>query len=128
MNMWNYSCVTRKEFESAKDKIEKFIVLLGGIIVSVNLPYEQKTTSFCGNNTVVNISTRPLFLYDELYYRVNEVCFPEKPCIVIECGTYDELMNNVMEEAEPFPYDLTDDKLLNEVKYSLGIEPYPENY
>lgn len=49
------------------------------------------------------------------------MCFSDKPFIVIECGTYDELVNDVMEDAEPFPYDLTEDKLLNEVKYSLGI-------
>ena len=54
-------------------------------------------------------------------------CFPNKPFIVIECGTYDELINNVMDEADPFPYDLTEAELLKEVKYSLGIEPYPEN-
>lgn len=126
--MWSYACVTRKEFESAKDKIEKFIVLLGGIEVSVDLPYEQKTTSFFESNAIANISTRPVFKYNERYYRVDEVCFAEKPFIVIECGTYDELMNNVMDEADPFPYDLTDDEALEEVKYSLGIEPYPENY
>lgn len=126
--MWNYACATRKEFESSKDKIEKFIVLLGGVEVSVDLPYEQKTTSIFGKNAIVNISTRTVYKYDDLYYRVDEVCFPEKPFIVIECGTYDELMNNIMDEAEPFPYDLTDDELLNEVKFSLGIEPYPENY
>lgn len=126
--MWNYACVTKKEFESVKDKIEKFIVLLGGMEVSVDLPYEQKTISLFGSNAMVNISTRPVFKYNELYYRVDEVCFPEKPFVVIECGTYDELMNNVMDDADPFPYDLTDDELLNEVKYSLEIEPYPENY
>lgn len=48
--------------------------------------------------------------------------------IVIECGTYDELINDVMEDADPFPYDLTEDELLSEVKYILGIEPYPTDY
>ena len=59
--MWKYACITKKEFESAKDKIEKFIVLLGGIEVSIDLPYEQKTTSFIGSNAIVNISTRLVF-------------------------------------------------------------------
>ena len=83
--MWDYSCITRKEFEAVKDK------------------------------------------YNELYYRVDEVCFYKKPFIVIQCGTFNELMNNIMEDMDPFPYDLSDAELLNEVKYSLGIEPYPEN-
>jgi len=53
--------------------------------------------------------------------------FSGKPFIVIECGTYDVLMKNVMEDADPFPYDLTEDELLNEVKYSLRMESYPKS-
>ena len=75
-----------------------------------------------------NISTRPTFEYEGQYYRVDEVCFSDRPFIVIECGTYDELMKNIMEDADPFPFDLSDDELLNEVKCSLGIEPYPKEY
>jgi len=122
--MWKYGCVTRQEFESIKDKIEEFIVSLGGNEVSVGLSYVQRTVSHSGTDIVENISTRPAFEYNERYYRVDEVCFPGKPFIVIECGTYDELMKNVMEDADPFPYDLTEDELRNEVKYSLRIEPY----
>ena len=126
--MWPYESVTRQEFESIKDVVETYIVMLGGNKVSIELPYEQRTRSSVGNDFVENISTRPVFEYKGEYYRVDEVCFPGKPFIVIECGTYEELINNVMEDADPFPYDLTEDELLKEVKYSLEIEPYPENY
>ena len=126
--MWIYEHVTRQEFESIKDVVETYIVMLGGNKVSIELPYEQRTRSSVGNDFVENISTRPVFEYKGEYYRVDEVCFPGKPFIVIECGTYEELINNVMDEADPFPYDLTEDELLKEVKYSLEIEPYPENY
>ena len=126
--MWEYTCVTRENFELIKDKIENFIVLLGGRKAQIELPYEQKTTSVFENNTIVHISTRPVFEYKEQYYRVSEVCFPVKPFIVIEGGTYEELINNILDDIEPFPYDLTDDELLNEVKYSLGIEPYPKTH
>lgn len=125
--MWIYESVTRQEFEAIKDNVEKFIVMLGGNTVSIELPYEQRTRSYIGNDFIEHISRRPVFEYRGVYFRVDEVCFPGKPLIVIECGTYDELINNVMDEADPFPYDLTEDKLLKEVKYSLGIEPYPEN-
>ncbi len=126
--MWIYECVTREEFESIKDKVEKFIVMLGGNEVSVDLPYEQRTRSYSGNDIVENISTRSAYEYMGQYYRVDEVCFSGKPFIVIECGTYDELINNSMEDADPFPYNLTEDELLKEVKYTLRIEPYPEDY
>mgnify|MGYP003322654137 CR=1 FL=1 len=99
-----------KEYVIAvKDKIEEFIVLIGGLKIIVDLPYEQKTTSIFEGKVTVNISTRPVFKYNELYYRVDEVCFSDKPFVVIECGSYDELMNSVMEDATPFPYDLSED-------------------
>lgn len=120
--MWKYNCVTRQEFEAIKDKIEKYIVMLGGNMAAVNLPYEQRTVSCSGNDAVENISIRPAFEYNGYYYRVDEVCFSDKPFIAIEYGTYNELMNNAMEDAEPFPYDLPEEELLNEVKYSLGME------
>ena len=36
-------------------------------------------------------------------------------------------MKNCMEDADPFPYDLSEEELMNEVKYTLEIDPYPEN-
>jgi len=30
------------------------------------------------------------------------------------------------DDAEPFPYDLTEEELKAEVRYSLGLEVYPE--
>ena len=126
--MWKYAGITRQEFEAIKDKIDKYIVMLGGNIVDVDLPYEQCTVTCSGNDAVKNSSVRPTFEYNGQYYRVDEVCFSDKPFIVIEYGTYDELMNNAMEDAEPFPYNLTGEELLNEVKYSLGIEVCPGEY
>ena len=120
--MWKYTCITRQRFEEIKDKTEQYILSLGGNKAEVTVPYRP---------TAPNDGTarpRPLFAYGGQYYRVGQVLFPDKPFIVIECGSYDEAMNNVMEDIEPFPYDLSEDALFNEVKYALGIEPYPRNY
>lgn len=125
--MWIYESVTRQEFESTKDLIEEFIMMLGGARVSIDLPYEQRTRSYIGDDYVENVSTRSAFEFSGQYYRVDEICFPGKPFIVIEFGSYDELINNIMEEADPFPYDLPKEELLNEVKYSMGVKPYPQN-
>ena len=124
--MWIYEAVTREAFEAVKDLVEKYIVQLGGKQADVKLPYEQKTCCYVGDKRIENISTRPVFAYGGKYYRVDEVCFAQKPFVVIEVGSYDDLIRNVMEDAEPFAYDLTEDALLQEVKYSLEIEPYPE--
>ena len=123
--MWIYENVSRQELESVKDALEKFIEMLGGTRLSVDLPYKQRTVSYIESNSVENISTRPAFEYGGQYYRVDEVCFSNKPFIVIECGAYEDFINNTMDDADPFPYDMTVDELLLEVKHSLGIEPYP---
>ena len=31
-------------------------------------------------------------------------------------GDYNDLMNNIMEDLDPFPFDLTDSELFDEVK------------
>lgn len=123
--MWPYDEITREEFELVKDKVEAIIIRLGGIACDISLPYVAQTISVYEGNEVVCPSNRPVYKYKNEYYRVSEVCF-ERPAIVIEYGDYEELIHNRMEDAEPFPYCLDDNSLEQEVKYSLGILPYPE--
>lgn len=99
---------------------------LGASKYEIRLPYEVKTTSYLDDFEETHRSERSVFTYKGLFFRVDEVFFSQKPFIVIECGDLDELMNNIMEDAEPFPYDLSYEELCDEVKYSLGIEPYPQ--
>ena len=50
----------------------------------------------------------------------------EKPFLVLELtDTLEEAKSNEMEDADPFPYDLSDDEIVLEVKRSLGLEEYP---
>ena len=124
--MWWYENVTRVDFEAVKDTIEQIMFRLGASKYEIRLPYEVKTTSYLDDFEETHRSERSVFTYKVLFFRVDEVFFSQKPFIVIECGDLDELMNNIMEDAEPFPYDLSYEELCDEVKYSLGIEPYPQ--
>ncbi len=108
--MWNYQSVTREEFEKKKDSIEQIILSIGG-------KHRKFVKSY--------INKRPVFEYNNEYFRVDEVLFPDKPFIVIECGSFADVMNNTMEDADPFPYDLSYEDSENEVRYSLGIKTYP---
>ena len=56
------------------------------------------------------------------------MCFPGNPFIVAEVGDYDELIKNIMEDASPFPYDLSEEEFDDEVSYLLEEKPYPEDY
>ena len=122
--MWNYRTITREDFEKIKNRVEDIIISLGGEKIEIELNYEKKTTSYLGkdNNIVIeNNSSRPAFEFGGTYYRVDEVCFEDRPFIVIECGTFEDLLNNTMEDAEPFPFDLSAEEIKKEVQYSLGI-------
>ncbi len=111
--------ITSSASGSVKEKIERFIVMLGGREIS--------PASLCAQDTYApERADEKAYEYNGKYYRVIEIRFSGRPFIVIECGSADELLHNVMEDADPFSSDLPDEELLNEVKYSLGIEPYPE--
>ena len=125
--MWFYTNVTREEFEKVKDRIQEIMVGLGARESDITLPYQQKTTSVSTSGIDTCISDRPVFRFRNQYCRVDEVLYPEKPFIVIEFGLEEDVLRDTMEDAEPFPYDLSDDELVNEVKYSLDIEPYPQS-
>ncbi len=124
--MWFYTNVTREEFEKVKDRIQEIMSELGACVYEITLPYQQKTTTISEYGTETFISDRPVYLFQNVYYRVDEVLFPQKPFIVIEFGLEEDVLHDTMEDALPFPYDLPDAELFNEVKYALEIEPYPQ--
>ena len=125
--MWKYECVSRQQFEDAKDKVEGYIVLLGGKKIQIGLPDAPSTISYVNGNAIEGSAARAVYEYNGEYFRVDEVCFAEKPFIVIEyCESVEQVLKNQMIDADPFPYDISDEKLFDEVKYSLGVEPYPK--
>lgn len=50
------------------------------------------SVSLNGDSEIVCNTKRRIFKYNDLYYRIDEVCFPDKPFIVAEIGDYDELI------------------------------------
>lgn len=125
--MWNYRSVSRREFEKRKAFVAQSMLKLGCEAVEIALPYKQKTIS-CGKSEETWISKQPIYKFKSGFYRIDEVLFPEKPFIVLEYSdTLEEVKMNIMEDLEPFPYDLSDEKIRKEIEYSLGIEPYPQD-
>lgn len=124
--MWKYTDITRDEFERIKDHVEEIMVAYGAVAQEIDLPYSQTATTVQkDSNVIVRESHRKVYKYKDLYYRIDEVCFDKKPFIVAEVGTQDELMKNIMEEADPFPWDLSEEEMEDEVSFFLGEKPYP---
>lgn len=126
--MWPYQSVSREEFEKRKNFAELILRNLGCVVLADQLPYKQKTTTYDTNFEETWFSERPVYRYGNLYVRIDEVLFRDRPYIVLECAeTIDEVMKNIMEDADPFPYDLPDAEIVKEIKCTLGIDPYPES-
>lgn len=124
--MWKYTDITRDEFERIKDHIEEIMVAHGAVAQEIDLPYSQTATTVQkDSDVIVRESHRKVYKYKDLYYRIDEVCFDKKPFIVAEIGTQDELMKNTMEDATPFPWDLSEEEMEDEVSFFLGEKPYP---
>lgn len=119
--MWWYKNVTREEFEKCKDKAEKIMEELGAERMDIQMPYRNRRTSYSGSLMDVCDKERAAYVFRGEYFRVDEVLFREKPFIVIEGGSREELMNNTLCDADPFPYDLSRDEMIEEVEWSLGI-------
>lgn len=103
--MWRYKDVTRAEFEKRKSYAEQVLVSLG----AARADMEPDCPDKCSEEAAV-------YQYGDWYYRVDEVLFPEKPFIVFEAArSMDEVRRNVMEDADPFPYDLPDDEIREEI-------------
>ena len=124
--MWKYTDITRDEFERIKDHIEDIVVAHGAVAQEIDLPYSQTATTVQkDSDVIVRESHRKVYKYKDLYYRIDEVCFDKKPFIVAEIGTQDELMKNTMEDATPFPWDLSEEEMEDEVSFFLGEKLYP---
>ena len=123
--------ITRGELERRKDFVEEIMISLGCESVDIKLPYENKVTSIGEDYTVKCVSERKVYKftggsYGGGYYRVDEVIF-SKPFIVFEYSRdLDGVLRNIMEDCDPFPYDLPDEEIIMEVKYTLGLEKRTE--
>ena len=72
---------------------------------------------------------RPIYERNGEYYRADFIPFNDKPYLVIEWSDDKTIADNgTMEDVDPFPYDLDDERLEKEVRYAMEIEPYPDKY
>ena len=116
--MWKYgNNPTESDFEKKLDYVESLLAEYGAERTELNKRNRER------------FGQRPTYLFNGEYYRVDHIFFADKPYIVIEWADEEKLADlGVLEDAEPFPYDLPDSKIRREVCFALDLEPYPESY
>ena len=119
--MWDYGMISREQFEVRKEFVERVLVELGA--KATNLRPVTHISTVARGRLKSFTENRLVYEYRGEYFRVSEILFPDKPYIVIEWTDRKESVElNAMEDADPFPYDLGDEKIVAEVRQILNNE------
>lgn len=118
--MWPYKEHSYEKFKESISKVKKYIEQSGAVYCGTT---KETCATIVGGKTYTEDIIYDVWKYNAEYFYVDSMFFPNKPFIVLVFGNS---MENILEDADPFPYDLPDEELLNEVQYCLGIKPYPK--
>ena len=118
MEEWN-SKFSDEKYEKKMCYVESIFEKYGALPLDINQKNREK------------YGQRRTYLYKDIYYRLDHLIFEGdgKPYMIISRTEQAEYANaGLMKGMEAFSFELSEDRLENEVKFAFGIEPYPENY
>ena len=118
--MWPYKEHKEEDYRDAVALAESIAVKYGAVPVSVT---KQKFSTMSGDWTASSREILNVYKYGGEFFRIEPHYLPQKPFMVFSFG---DTIESIFEDAEPFPYDLSEKELEQEVRYSLGIDSYPE--
>ena len=120
VKVWKYENHSEQDYIKALKRVEGIAQKLGAVYVKTK---KEKYTTYIGEEIVNEVLDENIYMYKDQYFRVERFHTDSCPFIVLSFGDTED---TTFEDADPFPYNLPDEELVNEVKYSLGIEPYPK--
>ena len=119
--MWPYTDHSEEDYKKAVEFVQKYAQSLGAKNICSKL---QKFTTITGDqNPVQETLEMKIFKFGNEYFWLEHHFQPDRPFIVFSFG---DSVDTIFEDAEPFPYNLSEEELKAEVRYSLGIEKYPK--
>lgn len=117
---WPYKNIKPEELDSAIKICEQIITSLGATPV---IKRAEKETWFLSEKECITESlSKQVYRFRDGYVCIDKMYFTQKPFVVLEFA--DEI-DGPYEDVDPFPYDLPMDELKLEMKYALGVLPYP---
>ena len=119
--MWPYSNHSEEDYYKAIEFVENYALSLGAEYVCTK---EERFSAFSGDKEIVEESKTKVYKYGDDYYWIEHHFLADCPYIVFSFG---DTIETIFDDADPFPYNLTEEDLKAEVRYSLGIEKYPRN-
>ena len=119
--MWPYEDHDEEEYNRVISFVEEYAVSLGAKIVGTR---EETFTTYVGDKRVRECLKMKVYQFGNEYFWIERHFTPTCPFIVFSFGNSIDTVGR--DDAEPFPYDLEEEELKAEVRYSLGLEEYPE--
>ncbi len=117
---WPYENHSEEDYYNAVDFVEKYAESLGAKFICTK---EEKFNTYSGAGHILEVNEMRVYQYNDEYFWIEDHFLEDKPFMVFSFG---DTIDSIFEDAEPFPYDLSEEELKAEVRYSLGIEPYPK--
>ncbi len=118
--MWPYTDHSEEEYKKAVEFVQTYAQSLGAEYICTKL--EKFTTISGDGDPVSETEEMKIFKFRDEYFWLEEHFQPDRPFIIFSFG---DSVDTIFEDAEPFPYNLSEEELKAEVRYSLGIERYP---
>lgn len=114
---WPYSNIKKEEFLARIIEAEKILQKYGACHVE---DCRNTVTQISADGSYVSEKIRQhIWKQQNEYIRVAAIYFPEKPYLVLEFAEHRE---GPYEDADPFPYDIADADLEQEIRHSLPAD------
>lgn len=114
---WPYLSHDKEIFLSKIILVESYLQKYGAeYIDKIN---EVGTWMLQDGSYVIEHTEKNIWKFKEEYVRIDRVYFSEKPFIVLE---FSKKKEEPYQDADPFPYDISDMDFEQEIKFSLGIK------
>ena len=113
---WPYCSHDKSIFLSKIMLAERYLQKYGGEYIGKVNEFESWTSQ--DGSCAMEYVEKSVWKFGEEYVRVDSVYFKEKPFIVLE---FSKEPHGPYEDADPFPYDISDTDFEREIKSSLGI-------
>lgn len=114
---WPYSFVTKEEFDKRIKYVEELLQKYGAEYIGES--HRVGTWILKDGSKAYENIEKCIWKRENEFIRVDWVYFSEKPFLVLEFSYKQE---GPYEDADPFPYDLSNEKLEQEIRDSLGIK------
>ena len=113
---WPYKNISRRDFEKRLAYVEKLLPEYGAEYYK---DLAKNESCILNGNVFKDINfEKHIFKRGKEYISVGRIYFEQKPFIVLEFADEPE---GIYEDADHFPYDLTDNEIKTEIEFALGI-------